>query len=140
MTTPAYPLIATLPDIPVTLYAGQGYTITVPVLGASGTGVDPAGLDGVRAQIRTRYDDELMLHEWSHLLGNASIVGTPGGTDAAVVLTVTGAETALWQTVWPRLEALWDLEVVGSDDEPHRLCAASTFTLLPEITRAPVEA
>ncbi len=142
MTEPTgtvYDLVQSLPTINVRCYAGQPLEITVPVLGASGTGVDVAGLEHVRAHIRTRYADELQLHEWDDTLGNAELTGTPGGTDAAVVLTASSAETALWQAQWPRPEALWDVEVEDSTGEVHRLCAASRFVLLPEITRVPVE-
>lgn len=135
---PVYPLVQVLPTIPVQCYAGQPLTITVPVLGASGTGTDVAGLDAARAHVRTRTSDELLLHAWDTALGNAELTGTPGGTDAAVVLTTSGAETALWQAQWPRLDVLWDVEVEDTTGEPHRLCAASRFVLLAEITRAPV--
>jgi len=137
-TGTAYDLVQSLPTINVRCYAGQPLEITVPVLGASGTGVDVAGLEHVRAHIRTRYADELQLHQWDDTLGNAVLEGTPGENDATVVLSASSAETALWQATWPRLDALWDVEVEDSVGEVHRLCAASRFTLLPEITRAPV--
>lgn len=131
----SYPLTQSLPSIPVTCYAGQPLTITLPILGASGTGVDVAGLDAGRAHIRTRWNDELLLHAWDTALDNAELTGTPGGTDAALVLTATSADTALWQVSWPRLVVEWDAEVEDTTAVIHRLCAASAFTVLPEITR-----
>lgn len=134
MTGP-FPLIQTLPDIPVTVYAGQPVTITLPVLGAGGTGVDVAGLAAGRAHIRQRWDAELLLHAFDTATSGAALTGTPGGTNAALVLTASSAETALWQQAWPRLVVEWDAEVQDTMGVVHRLCAASPWTVLPEITR-----
>jgi hypothetical protein len=132
-----YEVRQNLPLIPVTMYAGQAVTLTIPVLGASGTGVDVAGLELGRAQIRNVYRDVLVNHEWNTDTDpdGAELTGTLGGTDAALVLRATGTETALWQATWPDLVAVWDAEVIDSIGEPHRLCAVSTWTLEPEVTR-----
>lgn len=137
MTTPgaAYLLADPLPTVSVEAQAGRSLTITVPVLGAGGSGIDVAGLSHARSQIRLRWDSDHLLHEWSDVLGNAALEGTPGGTDAAVVLTATSADTSSWGDSWPRLNVFWDVEVEDTGGEIHPLCAASPFTLLPEITR-----
>ena len=131
-----FPLTQVLPEIPVTVYAGQEVIITLPILGASGTGVDVAGLAHGRAHIRPRWDSAQLLHAFDTATSGAELTGTPGGTDAALVLTATAAETAIWQAQWPRLVVSWDAEVVDTVGEPRRLCAASSWTVLPENTRA----
>lgn len=135
MTAPAYNLADPLPTIAVTAQAGRPLTITIPVLGAAGVGEDVAGLEHVRAQVRLRWDSDLVLADFSDVTGNAELTGTPGGTDAAVVLTATSADTSLWGITWPRLAVVWDIEVEDSIGEVHPLCAMSSFTLLPEVTR-----
>ena len=52
MTAPEYPLADRLPTILVEAQAGRALTITVPVLGSLGSGVDVAGLTHALAQIR----------------------------------------------------------------------------------------
>jgi len=135
MTAPTYTLRDRLPVIDVEAQAGREITISVPVLGAGGGGVDVAGLVHVRAQVRLRWDSDLVLHAWDDVLGNATLEGTPGGTDAAAVVTATDAETTIWGMSWPRLAVFWDIEVEDTGGEIHPLCTASPFALLPEITR-----
>ena len=86
MTAPTYTLRDRLPVIDVEAQAGREVTISVPVLGSGGGGVDVAGLVHVRAQVRLRWDSDLVLHAWDDVLGNATLDGTPGGTDAAAVV------------------------------------------------------
>lgn len=136
MTGPVYLLRDPLPTIDVEAQAGRPLTITVPVLGASGAGQDVTALEHARAQVRLRWDSDLVLAEWSDVVGNASLEGTPGGTDAHVVLTATSADTSLWGISWPRLTVVWDVEVEDGTGEVHPLCAMSPFVLLPEVTRA----
>lgn len=132
----SYPLTQDLPDIPVTVYAGNPITITLPILGASGTGVDVAGLEHGRAHIRPRWDSAQLLHAFDTATSGAALTGTPGGTDAALVLTASAEETAIWQAQWSRLVVYWDAEVEDTVGDVRRLCAASLWTVLPEITRA----
>jgi len=135
MTAPEYPLADRLPTIPVEAQAGRALTITIPVLGSLGSGVDVAGLTHARAQIRLGRDPETtLLHEWSDVLGNASLEGTPGGTDAAVVLSASSGDTSVWGVSWPRLTVFWDVEVEDTAEEIHPLCGVSSFVLLSEIT------
>lgn len=135
MTAPSYSLADPLPTISVTAQAGRPLTITVPVLLASGVGADVVGLEHARAQVRLRWDSDEVLADFSDVLGNAALLGTPGGVDARVVLDATGADTSLWGVSWPRLEAVWDVEVEDTVGEVHPLCAVSPFVLLPEVTR-----
>lgn len=136
MTAPTYKLRDPLPVIDVEAQAGRALTITVPVLLGSGTGADVTTLEHVRAQVRLRWDSDLVLADWSDVLGNAVLDGTPGGTDAFVVLTASSADTSVWGVSWPRLTCVWDVEVETGDGQPHPLCAMSPFVLLPEVTRA----
>lgn len=137
MTAPAgavYPIVQTLPSIPVTCYAGQRLEFAVPILTALGSGADVAQFVGAAAQVRTTWESDYVWHRWSTDEDGMALEGTPGGTDGAVRLVATGSETALWQQQWPKLTMQWDVEIIDTTGEPHRLCAASPFILLAEIT------
>jgi hypothetical protein len=129
----SYPVRLDLPEIPVECYAGTGLDFTVPVLGGDGFPVNTVNVLSARAQVRLRWEAVDVLHSWTtDVPAGMEIVGT---TEAGVRVIATGAETAIWQQQWPRLEAVWDIEVVDADGEPHRLCRASPFVVNPEITR-----
>ncbi len=136
MTAPADQAVRLLlPELAVECYAGTELSFTVPVLQGDGSPVDADQLSSARAQIRLRWESPEVLHSWTtDDPTGMEIVGT---TAAGVSVLATGNETATWQREWPRLEVVWDLEVVDTDGRPHRLCRASPFTLHPEITREP---
>jgi hypothetical protein len=127
-----FELVQALPVIEVVCYAGQPLTMTVPILGASGSPISDAGLVEARAQVRTRWESDEVLYRWEAGEGNITITG---GAAAVVTLTATSTETALWQEQWPKLAVVWDLEVIDTLAETRRLCALSPFTLLPNVTQ-----
>jgi hypothetical protein len=128
-----YILAASLPEIRVECYAGTGLEFSVPVLGAGGGPTNVASIDSARAQIRTRWESEEILHSWTTDDPAGMTLG--GGANGAVTLKATGAETSLWQAQWPLLAVVWDLEIVDTDGEPRRLCRLSPFIVYPEVTR-----
>jgi hypothetical protein len=130
---PDYVVAQALPEIRVECYAGTGLEFSVPVLGAAGAPVNMVNLLGARAQVRTRWESVEVLHSWTTDTPAGMTLG--GGANAAVTIMATGQETATWQAQWAVLDAVWDLEVVDSDGEPHRLCRLSPFIVYPEVTR-----
>lgn len=134
MTAPeSYPVRMVLPEIPVECYAGTGLDFTVPILQGDGSPANVASVLAARAQVRTRWESVEVLHSWTtDVPAGMELVGT---TEAGVHVIATGSETATWQLQWPRLDVVWDLEIVDQDGEPHRLCRVSPFIVNPEITR-----
>lgn len=135
MTTPggSFPVQMVLPEIPVECFAGTDLDFTVPVLGGDGSDTNIASLLSARAQIRTSWHSAELLHSWTtDTPAGMELVGT---TAAGVRIIATGAETAIWQQQWPRLDVQWDLEVVDADGNPRRLCRVSSFIVNPEITQ-----
>jgi hypothetical protein len=129
----SYPVRMVLPEIPVECFAGTELRFTVPVLNGDGSPANRLNLLGARAQVRTGWRSAEVLHSWTtDTPAGMALVGT---TAAGVEIIATGAETATWQLQWPRLDVVWDLEVVDTDGEPHRICRVSPFVLDPEITR-----
>lgn len=134
MTAPADQAVRIqLPELSVECYAGTGLSFRVPILQADGSPTNIASVDSARAQVRLRWDSPEVLHTWT--TDEPAGMELDGTTAAGVIVRATGAETAIWQQQWSRLSVFWDLEVIDSDGEPHRLCKASPFIVNPEITR-----
>lgn len=101
---------------------GATWSVTVPVLAADGTAVNPTGYTA-KAQVRDGYAAATALYEWSATAGNLTL-GAEG-----ITLSVPPATSAAW--TW-RL-GRWDLELTAPSGTVTPLVEGSVI-VDPEIT------
>ena len=86
----------------------------------------PADLTGwtAAAQVRVSWPGPDVLHEF------ACVVEA-----AAVRITATAAQTALWPQLWPTLRTVWDLVLTDPGGNPAPALVGGWLTVLPTVTR-----